>query len=453
MKKINITFTILAIAIMFLEVSCKKSFYTDVNRNTNAPDSASIVPSVMLSTVEGTLAYTQGGDLSRYTSIITQQTLGFSRQAQAYNQYIFTGVDFDAVWGNFYTSVLQNDLTFIHIADAKGDNGYGGIARVLRAYSLQLMVDTWGSVPYSEAFQGANKLQAKYDNDKALYDTINSLLTTAITQLSNTNVGVDAPGNEDVIYGGKLTKWIKFAHAIRARLFIHQSKGNAAMATSALSEIAQSFTSNADNAQYVFGSTETSANPWYQFNEQRGDINFDASPLGLQMKANDPRYLIFTDPTFHDVNQVGMGPYYGNISSPVEFISYDELLFMKAEATLTSTGNIPAAQGFYQGAIQANMDKLGVPAAKSSAYLLTNGLLPATVTSAIAKVANEEYISLNLNPEAWTLWRRTGSPALTPVTGTGVPRRLLYPQTEYSYNKANIPPSATLLSPKVFWDN
>jgi hypothetical protein len=407
----------------------------------------------MLSTVEGTLGYTQGGDISRFTSLITQQTQGAARQAQGYYQYTFTSVDFDGGWGNLYTSVMENNKTLIQISDAKGDNAYSGISRVLMAYSLQLAVDNWGSVPYSDGFKGASNLQPKYDTDKALYDTISNLLNTAIAQLGNSNKGPHVPGAEDVIYGGNLAKWTKFAHAIKARLFIHQSKGNTAMATSALNEIALSFSSNSDNAVYAFGSTETSANPWYQFNEQRADIVFDASPLGTQMKAkNDPRFLIYTDPGFNDVNGVGMGSYYGDISAPVEFITYDELLFMKAEATITSGGSVATAQTTYQAAITANMQKLGVSAGDITIYLAANGTLPAGTAGAIAKIAAEEYVALYLNPEAFTVWRRTGSPALTPVTGANVPRRFLYPQTEYSYNKANVATS-TLFAPKVFWDN
>jgi hypothetical protein len=466
MKKLSNkkSFTILAVVlfVMMFGISCKKSFYTDVNRNPNAPDPSSIIPSVMLSTVEGTLAYTQGGDFSRYTSLITQQTSSTSRQAGAYYQYIFTSVDFDSPWGNLFTSVMENDHTLIQISDTKGDNGYGGISRILMAYSLQLAVDSWGSVPYSEAFQGATKLQPKYDNDKALYDTIFSLLNIAITKLSSTTVGPDVPGAEDVIYHGKLSQWIKFAHAIKARLYIHQSKGDVAMANNALAEIAQSFTSNADNAQYLFsGGTETSANPWYQFNEQRGDISFDISPLGMKLAAtNDPRYKIFTTPLnaagkYTDVNSVGMGDYYGSQTAPVEFISYDELLFMKAEATLRSTGNIASAQASYILGIQKNMEKLGVPSAAIATYIASNNTLPATVDAAIAQVASQEYIALYLNPEAWTLWRRTNSPTLTPIVGTKIPRRFLYPQTEISYNGANVTgvsPNVTLYAPQIFWD-
>jgi hypothetical protein len=98
------------------------------------------------------------------------------------------------------------------------------------------------------------------------------------------------------------------------------------------------------------------------------------------------------------------------------------------------------------------MSKLGVSATDAATYIAANGILSGTTAAAIAKVSAEEYIALYLNPEAWVLWRRNNSPALTPITGANVPRRLLYPQTEYSYNGDNVPASVTLFSPKIFWD-
>jgi hypothetical protein len=109
-------------------------------------------------------------------------------------------------------------------------------------------------------------------------------------------------------------------------------------------------------------------------------------------------------------------------------------------------------------AINSNMTKLGVSAAAITAYIAAHGTLPTTsVDAAISQVANQEYIALYLNPEVWTLWRRTNSPTLRSTAGSnGIPRRLLYPQSEYSYNTANVPVPAsanTLWSPKIFWDN
>jgi hypothetical protein len=432
--------------------ACKKSFYADVNANPNAPSAVSITPSVLLSGIEGSLGYMQGGDLSRFASLNIQQVKGSLRQVSAYYQYIFTSTDFDVLWANIFTPILQNDNVLQQLSDAKGFHAYSGVSRILKAYVLQLTVDTWGSVPYSKAFQGATNLKPTYDTDKGLYDSVANLLDAAIVQLNNPNAGALVPGDEDVIYGGKTANWIKFAHAIKARLYLHQSKGNATMAAKALSEIALSFSSNDDNAKYVFGNTETSANPWYQFNEQRGDISFSTGLVAAQMTGlQDPRLPILIDTTAADHGD-GLN-YFGVIDAPVEFITYDELLFATAEAVLRNGGSIAAARGFYQSAIRANMTKLGVKDADIATYIAANGTLPTATDAAIAQVSAQEYLALYLNPEAWTLWRRTNSPALTPIKGSGISRRLLYPQTEYSYNGANVPPSVTLFSPKIFWDN
>lgn len=436
------------VLLLFGAVSCKKSFFSDVNNNPNAPAPSSIVPANLLPTVEVALAYTQGGDYSRYTSILTQQTTGFSRQASAYNSYIFTSQDFDQMWANFYTAVMENDKTLMQIADSKGYSWYSGISRIIMAYSLQLVVDAWGPVPYSKALKGVDQFQAPYDNDKALYDTVLNLLNTGIEQLNKTDPGGQAPGVEDdFIYSGDASKWIKFGHAIKARVYIHQSKGDASMAGLAWDEANKSFASNADNAQVVFGTAATSGNPWWQFNDQRTDISFNTGYFADQLTAmKDPRQPILFDKD----NDVLL--YYGNINSPVELISYDEMQFVKAEATLRTSGDIATAQTFYQGGISANMQKLGVSSADITTYLAAHGTLPGSVDAAIQQNAFQEYIALYLNPEAWSVWRRTGVPAISPTSGNNIPRRLLYPQSEVSYNGANVPKQVTLYNPKVFWD-
>jgi hypothetical protein len=269
----------------------------------------------------------QGGDLSRFASLNTQQTFGSARQAGGYYQYVYTSQDFDNAWGNIYTSTLENNDALQKLSDANGYHAYSGVARILRAYTLQLTVDTWGDVPYSDAFKGAENLKPKYDNGQALYDTIANLLTAAISLLNDPDAGDLVPGGEDVIYGGDADKWIQFAHAIRARLFLHQSKGNATMAASALTEISAAFTANDESAQYIFGETETSANPWYQFNQQRaGDISFSGGGVAEKMIAlHDPRLPILIDTTAASGGDGLL--FYGVINSPVEFITYDELLF------------------------------------------------------------------------------------------------------------------------------
>jgi len=435
--------------------ACKKSFFTNVNRNPNAVDFVN--PNLLLPSCEIALAFTQGGDLSRYSSLLTQQAFGAQNQSAAFYTYGVNAGTFENGWADMYTSTMENIYALKTSCDSIGFyNAYAGVARIMMAYSLQLLVDDWGDVPYTEALRGKVDpfhLQPKYDQGAALYDTIANLVDQGIALFGN--VSNDLSGLDgDNIYSSapdetaQLDQWAKFGHAIKARLYIHQSKNDPAMAAKALTEIAASFTSNADNAVYVFAGGGTTANPWEQFmNDRAGYIAFDNNSfLVTEMKANsDPRL-----PKYTAAGGV-LGPYYGNASSPVEFITYDELLFMKAEATLRSGGTVAAAQAFYQDAITQNMTKLGVAGGQITTYLAAHGTLPATTDAAINQVASEEYIALFLNPEAWTLYRRTGVPAITPQGSSGVPRRLIYPQSEYSYNGANTP-KVTLYTPTIFWD-
>jgi hypothetical protein len=437
--------------------ACKKSFFTGVNKNPNAVDFVN--PNLLLPSCEIALAFTQGGDLSRYSSLLTQQAFGAQNQSQAFYTYGVNAGTFENGWADMYTSTMENIYALKNSTDSIGFyNAYAGAARILMAYSLQLVVDDWGDIPYTEAFRGKIDpvhLQPKYDAASALYDTIARLVDDGIALFGN--IGNDLTGLDgDVLYGNspteaiQLNHWKKFGHAIKARLYIHQSKNNPAMATAALAEIAQSFTSNADNATYVFAGGGTTSNPWAQFmNDRAGYITFgNDSYLIKELKANnDPRLFMYSD----TAADLGLGTYYGDVASPVEFITYDELLFMKAEATLRSGGTVVAAQGFYQAAITANMTKLGIDPTDITTYIAANGTLPGTTDAAIAQVAAEEYRALFLNPEAWTLYRRTGVPAITPQGSGGVPRRLIYPQSEYSYNGANAP-KATLYTPTIFWD-
>jgi hypothetical protein len=384
--------------------------------------------------------------------MFTQQTFGAARQAEGWYNYIFTTQDFDTYWGNMFAQCMENNVLLIQMSDEKGYHQYAGVAKILLAYSYQIVIDAWGNVPYSEAFQGINNLHPGYQDSPALYDSLNLLIDEAINDLNQPVTEVFVPSFDDFMYGGDASKWIKFGHAIKARLAIHQSKQNVASPQVALDEIEQSFSSNDDNAQLFFGATSTNAGPWYQFNTQRGDISFSGSTLAAQLLTlNDPRYTIYIDDA-GDVDGLGLAAYYGSPNSPVEFITFDELNFIKAEAILRMTGNIADAQAAYQAAIEANMQKLGVAQSDIDTYIVNNGTLPADPKDAIDQVAYQEWIALYLNPEEWSTWRRTGSPALVPVDGTEVPRRFLYPQSEYSYNVANVPAS-TLYTPAIFWDN
>ena len=85
-----------------------------MNDNPNSP--SDVTPRVVLPGAEGSLAYTQGGDVERFASVFVQYVTGASRQFLAYNQYSFTEEDFNNVWNNVYASTMEN-LSLIHISE------------------------------------------------------------------------------------------------------------------------------------------------------------------------------------------------------------------------------------------------------------------------------------------------------------------------------------------------
>jgi len=457
MKTTRNIFAVFAVGILLMTVySCSKDFYTNANVNPNAPGS---VPSgSLLSGIQVSLAYTQGGAASQFTSLFTQQTVGAQRQAQAYYEYIITPADPEYLWDQMYTDVMENNYTLMNQAGASGQNEYYGITNVLMAYSLQVTADFWGSEPYSGALKGTANLQPAYDNGQTLYSTAMQLLNTGITALSNPGKGSVYPTSDDLMFGGNESEWIAFAEAVKARLFIHQCKhGNSAYEDSAIAEATAAINGGFVNAEVYFGSAATSNGPWSQFNNQRGGyisfVDTAGGPIPTPtlidtMEAlNDPRDSIYVN---FSPSSLSLGNYYGSPSSPVEFITKEELYFIIAEAN-ERLGNAAAAQTAYTSAITANMNKLGVSANEATLYLAAHGTLPISPASALHTIGVQEWIALYLNPEAWVEWRRNDAPALQPIAGPEVVRRMIYPNSEVTLNPNC--PSATMFVPQLFWDN
>lgn len=109
--------SILAVVIVLItSQSCKNGFLEGVNDNPNSP--SEVTPRVLLPGAEGNLAYALGGDLGRYTALMTQYVTGASRQFSSYNSYVFTEEDFNNLWNNLYAATMKNYFTIIQIEEA-----------------------------------------------------------------------------------------------------------------------------------------------------------------------------------------------------------------------------------------------------------------------------------------------------------------------------------------------
>ncbi|MES2882840.1 MAG: SusD/RagB family nutrient-binding outer membrane lipoprotein, partial [Bacteroidota bacterium] len=140
--------------------------------------------------------------------------------------------------------------------------------------------------------------------------------------------------------------------------------------------------------------------------------------------------------------------------APIRMLTFAEYNFIRAEAALYG---VPGdAQTFFDAGIRASMQMAGVSAAAADAYLLANGVLTGSNEQKLNRIIQEKYVaSYGVIMEHWTDWRRTGYPQITQVSNAviaGIPRSLLYPQSEVDLNP-NAPKQKASLLEKIFLDN
>ncbi|GDX51803.1 hypothetical protein LBMAG27_08500 [Bacteroidota bacterium] len=447
----------MAVMLMIAATSCKK--YLDVNQNEDLP--SVVPPKVLLPSTEASLAYSMGGDASRYISTFMQYVTGASRQFYSYNKYSMNEEDFNNLWNNMFADNLHDMNSIIVFAkDHPGQyTAYDAVAKILSAYSLSQSSDWWGNVPFSEAFKGFDNLKPKFDSQEDIYNSCFKLLNEAIDsidyEVNTAGDDLELPGDfaEDFIYGGDLDLWTSFAFGIKARLHLHLSLRDNANYQNALDDLAAGgLTGNSDDAQFIF--TEAASNPWAQYIENRDDIAYAGFCLDNMAANGDPRSATYIDTA--NANWWGAGyltDFFGYYTAAIPYFTFTEQKFIEAECKLM-TGDNTGAQTAYTEGIQASMDRMSVDATEAAAYITVHGIGGGTQQDMLAKIIYEKYVGTYLQTESWTDWRRTGYPALTPNPEgviSSIPVRFVYPTNENVYNP-NCPQGSTLLSPALWWD-
>ena len=430
----------LGFALLFGVTSCE-DYFGDVNVNPNSP--TDVTPEVLLPNIQVRLAFTLGGDFSRYSSIIVQHVEGITRQWASINAYSFiVPANFNTSWRtNMYAGVLQDLNILKSKANENGFNYYAGVADVLLAYAWMSSTDVWGDMPYQEAFQGVDNLAPAFDSQEFIYQQIFALLDEADVLLAGDGGG-SVPGGDDLMYAGDAAAWAKFAKAVRARASLNLALVDSKYYGDALSAASEAFESNADDARLVFGSGATSSAPWYQFNRDRGDIQIGTEITAQMTALSDPRQPIYSPdfPTF-DAH-----PFFiPNRAFP--FVTYTELEFLRAECLMQSGGSDADIHTAYVNGITSNFADLGI--SDQLADYLAN-VDPGEGSVTMNDIMIQKYLALFTEPVTFNDWRRTNIPALTPNSGDVVPVRFPYAETEILFNENT--PAVTIYDDKVWWD-
>lgn len=157
---------------------------------------------------------------------------------------------FEFIYGdelNNLSAILRNTDTGGY---AEGKNlNLRQAARITRAFLFHRLTDYYGSVPYSEALQGVNKIfYPKYDKQKDIYADLLKELDEASAAISDANPD-EGFGSADLYFGGDIAKWKRFGYSLMLRLAMRISNVDAATAGTYVGKAVAGgvFESNDDN--------------------------------------------------------------------------------------------------------------------------------------------------------------------------------------------------------------
>ncbi len=341
-------------------------------------------------------------------------------------------------------------------------------AKIMKVWLMQVIADTWGSVPYSEVgMLKVGKIYPKYDNLNEIYPALIDELDVAISLIDETE---PAFNSGDIIYGGDASLWKKFAGSLKTRLAIRLSKVDSNWKTYIAEAIASGiFESNEDQAMFKYTVNAPNESNFYRgfFVDGRNDFSITKPFVDLlkgqkdtlNAKSHpfegkvDPRLKIYTtarggkylglpyglasssmnrairdaSPTWYSYPPITL-----NKDFSVPFMTYAELCFI-----LSEYNNFD--QAWYEKGIRASIDHwyaLANISIKDDVKTTVEAYVTAVAGVANAEtVATQKYIHLYMQgTEAWSEYRRTG-----------YPKTMLKPG-EKSYNKAGTILTFTTLS-------
>lgn len=447
---------------------CKK--YLDINNDPNRPTEPTI-NGILAATTQNT-----GLNVFRSANISNYYVQYFASPNASSPTDIYDRVDFGTTWRLLYDNMADiYDLE--QIAIKTGSTAHMGMAKVMMAINLSLVINMWGNAPFSEALSG-KILKPKYDNAQELHARCLTLLDEGIVELRKTPT-VTVTTNADFLHAGNRTYWIRTAFSLKARLLNQLSKTPGYNAANVLAAVDSAYTIPAQEARVtVF----TLRNPWATVARNNAALVLDGwlstniihSMNGTRYGYVDPRISRFTDTTrFGDyrgtrngAGRVGTGTnrdecylttngYYSADAAPLFVMTLEEIKFIEAEAALRA--NLPArAYTAYIAGITAHMNKLGISTANRDAYLARPEIAVGQGSLTLPVIFREKYIVMFLSPEAWVDARRFNYayPGFQLPAGallTEPIRRLDYPSSEQSLNSGNVP-QITGLTQRLWWD-
>ncbi|WP_298555400.1 SusD/RagB family nutrient-binding outer membrane lipoprotein [uncultured Algibacter sp.] len=480
---------IILLTILTLSFSCSDS-YLDVNGSSASPSSAS--PDLLLPAAQKNSAdmlynadvLNGSGDSFNLIGSIHAGVMADAGDRVWYQpeqQYLIINTTYQRIWNNTFTLTLNN---YVFIENFEGDiyDNYKAIAKIMKAFHYAMLVDTYGDVPYTEAFARGSNIQPAYDDDKAVYDIIYDELNLAINMINDAPAGT-LPATTDAMFGGNMTTWQEFANTLKLRMLLRQVntgedlsskyseiENNGIGFITATAAINPGYADQTDQQNpfftvfgFVPGSTTTPArnneatrgNEFFMnFLVDNGDDRI--SRLFLPAASDGefrgvPQNVYVDEFRTNATSALGPGLLIGS-TQPLQVMLGSESLFLQAEAV--QRGLLSGDAGtLYRNGIIASFTELGVPSAETAAIGYEAGAFSNKINWNLAVAAGNEIEAIITQKwvaggfisgfEVWMDRVRTGFPSGIPIPVDArspiFPSNLLYPETELATNPDNVP--------------
>ncbi|MFA5330352.1 MAG: SusD/RagB family nutrient-binding outer membrane lipoprotein [Prolixibacteraceae bacterium] len=461
MKAFKIYFIIVLLGIIL--GSCEN--FDEMNTDPNRMDK--VTPGAMLNPILYELSVFNWNRSNSFTMQLMQVSLP-TNSSGGVTRYIFNDNTGNSTWDTYYRW-LNNIKEMEELAKEFNEPNYRAVALTLKSWVYQLLTDSFGDVPMSEASRGADGLlQPKFDTQEQIYnqiiadlDTANTLFNTAIGLKYNTD-GELLFGTTDVLVSGQsagILKWKKFCNSVRLRVAMRMVNSNNAKAKSEVETILGNstlypiFTKNDEAALLplsgVFPQEPPMTRP-QDFTAYRGVASFFIDNLNTW---SDPRRDIFCTKS----NDVFVGwPSGYNIAptnpatpsnmnqnlakAPVKVVllPYAEIEFIQAEAAYYGWNiGSKTAKEAYEAGVKAAIEQWG--AVVPATYFENEA---ASYNNTLERIMLQKYYAMFFcDYQQWFEHMRTGFPVLP--LGDGVPQgnkmpnRFKYPETLQRTNLAN----------------
>ncbi|MBK8505629.1 MAG: SusD/RagB family nutrient-binding outer membrane lipoprotein [Saprospiraceae bacterium] len=506
MKMTNKYFITSLLVSIFILASCDKDFD---ELNTNPVELTSINPTFQLNSA--IIASDYGyNNLTYETTIVKQMITPFIGVGTGGNLNQDNRSATQGNWQDGYRNQVKNLVDGIASVDPEKTNLLS-MLRIWKAHAFMVLTDSYGDIPYFEAgraFLDGTGFPA-YDSQESIYADI-------LNELASASAALD-PGKDkvaqDIMYGGDIGQWKKLGYSLLLRAAMRLSKADPGKAQQFVGTAVAGglFASNVDNAlirhnaDYRNG-VGTNVNggqaPFYYLDrdfvnwmkskndprlpvigvrfvgakqegdqvEANADRSFDAQigmPQGYDNTTIPPIVAEDGLQSLYDYSQMDRTRF-GNPEAPNFLVTHSQTQLLLAEAIVRgwTSGDAAAA---YEAGIRAHMQQCSdwpgntdVAQADIDAYVAAN---PLEAGKELELINGQYWMSSYLmGPETWANFRRSGYPIVSPNKHPGSDlrtedfiRRLTYPDSEQTVNKANLDVAVgrqgpDILDTRVWWD-